>query len=604
MSIKYLRVRIFLIFAIVISFSMNKNVVNAKDAKIALSKNKISILVDQKYNLSLQGINNSPKGITWKSSNKNVVKIVKTKGNIVKIQALKQGRVKITATWKKKKYKCTVIVKKPYLSDTKIITSIGKPNELVMNVANITSSKVVSYSSLKNLKASKKVLYWAIQKKDDTSIKLENKNKVKIVCNKIGSTIVAVKYNGKILKCVIKTEEKKTSISEKYIPVLKGNSFELKINGLDSMDPVKWTIENPSVLRKDKEQGYLAKFTGVKTGLVRVVAKYGQKQYDFLVDVRARKNIPSYWEGEITKSINTFQKNAGSSNNMASFLFVTDPHWGTNAKNSPDIIADLYQRLNLPFIVMGGDIINNSYKTKQEGIDDIKNYYTLFSMPILSTTGNHDYNYYVNPSAKLSDIDLYPLMYEREEKYATVAWNGNCASKDDISKKVRYIFFNYYGEIYPSENILNWINEKVMELERDWTVVLISHGYYAPTLGTDPSIVKDCSKKLSQYFLELDEKAESDIAVWMTGHSHRDTHEYLKSGDNQILLTTTNCDSYQQGKDWGGRMMERYTDTEQCIELVQLDIEHKKLYLTRVGAGQGGLNDPAADPTGDRILPW
>ena len=49
--------------------------------------------------------------VKWKTDKKSVVSIAKKKGNIVTLKARKKGTAVVTATYKKKKYKCRITVR-------------------------------------------------------------------------------------------------------------------------------------------------------------------------------------------------------------------------------------------------------------------------------------------------------------------------------------------------------------------------------------------------------------------------------------------------------------------------------------------------------------
>jgi len=66
--------------------------------------------VGQTYKLKLKGVPGKAK-VKWKTSKKSVVSIAKKKGNTVTLKAKKKGTAVVTATYKKKKYRCKVTVK-------------------------------------------------------------------------------------------------------------------------------------------------------------------------------------------------------------------------------------------------------------------------------------------------------------------------------------------------------------------------------------------------------------------------------------------------------------------------------------------------------------
>lgn len=85
-----------LTFAFIISSSI--------EAKVRISKKRITLNVSEKHTLRLKG---AKSGVKWKSSNPKVAKVSK-KG---KVTAIHGGKATITAKTGKKKYKCVVSVK-------------------------------------------------------------------------------------------------------------------------------------------------------------------------------------------------------------------------------------------------------------------------------------------------------------------------------------------------------------------------------------------------------------------------------------------------------------------------------------------------------------
>lgn len=64
----------------------------------------------QTYKLKLKGVPSKAK-VKWKTSKKSVVSIAKKRGNTVALKAKKKGTAVVTATYKKKKYKCRITVR-------------------------------------------------------------------------------------------------------------------------------------------------------------------------------------------------------------------------------------------------------------------------------------------------------------------------------------------------------------------------------------------------------------------------------------------------------------------------------------------------------------
>ena len=78
--------------------------------KPKLAAKKKTMTIGQTYHLKLKGVSKKAK-VKWKTSKKSVVSITKKKGNTVTLKAKKKGTAVVTATYKKKKYKCRITVK-------------------------------------------------------------------------------------------------------------------------------------------------------------------------------------------------------------------------------------------------------------------------------------------------------------------------------------------------------------------------------------------------------------------------------------------------------------------------------------------------------------
>ena len=119
---------------------------------IKLSKSKLTMGLGDTYTLKLAGAKNP----VWKSSNGKIA-VVKN-GKVI---AKKTGKVTITATYKGKSYKCTVLVKSPKISSAKFSMTVGTKKQVrVLNTINrvvwFTSNKSVAVVDKKGLVAARK----------------------------------------------------------------------------------------------------------------------------------------------------------------------------------------------------------------------------------------------------------------------------------------------------------------------------------------------------------------------------------------------------------------------------------------------------------------
>lgn len=165
-------VAIFMAVIMILSF----NPVNAQAAtKMKINKTKTTIYVGDSTSLKVTGTN---KKIKWTSSNKKVATVT-AKG---KVTAKKVGKTVITAKVAGKKFKCTVVVKKPCLT----ASVKGNTYKIVLH-----GGKIKKYTSNKKI---------TIKKINDKTLKVTVKKKIGIVKIKVNTT------NGKSLTYKINTE--------------------------------------------------------------------------------------------------------------------------------------------------------------------------------------------------------------------------------------------------------------------------------------------------------------------------------------------------------------------------------------------------------------
>ena len=114
---------VIIIFALAIMLLLPGMTAEAKANPKLAAKTKV-MKTGQTYRLELKGVSRKAK-VKWKTDKKSVVSIAKKKGNIVTLKARKKGTAVVTATYKKKKYKCRITVreKKKQAADNPVLNS-------------------------------------------------------------------------------------------------------------------------------------------------------------------------------------------------------------------------------------------------------------------------------------------------------------------------------------------------------------------------------------------------------------------------------------------------------------------------------------------------
>lgn len=298
--------------------------------------------------------------------------------------------------------------------------------------------------------------------------------------------------------------------------------------------------------------------------------------------------IPDYWMPEIQdteKSIAYHRLNAKGK--LIEFSFITDVHWRSSARHSPVIMGRINSDMNIPFIIMGGDIINSHDATLEAWSATLQDFYKSWSGQMMFTTiGNHDTNGSSNEdkSTIASSTQMYNLITRNAD------WIGQVGDEtvsyiDNQAQKIRYIQFAYWLQKINS-SVLERVDAAINELPADWNVILVSHAMLSGALTGESLAISDRSDSIAQHFLELQQReGKANIICWLCGHTHRDSSMVYEDGDKSLLVINTGCDTLGQTSKWGGLEMKAGTATEHCWDYLQIDTGARLIYCTRVGAG-------------------
>ncbi len=133
--------------------TMSGFITNASAATIKLNKSKKTIYVGDTLKLKLKNAPSVAK-ITWKSSDESIA----TVNDSGKVTAVKKGKTTITATYKKKDYKCKVTVKKQKQSDSTGFSKAKQGDIITFG----------SYEQDNNLDNGKEPIEWIVLSNNDS----------------------------------------------------------------------------------------------------------------------------------------------------------------------------------------------------------------------------------------------------------------------------------------------------------------------------------------------------------------------------------------------------------------------------------------------------
>lgn len=153
---------------------------------------------------------------------------------------------------------------------------------------------------------------------------------------------------------------------------------------------------------------------------------------------------PDYYGTEVQNVINNVMEN---DKNMICFGMITDLHDNNVAVTSTllnqiEALRKLTDSLNIEFIILGGDLTDGAYKTKESCIQKftkLVNEFSKINTPILTLRGNHDDNSY--QGSKNKDI-----IVNKKEFYNTVVAPLSGGTNSEV--------YNYYYKDFGKYRII------------------------------------------------------------------------------------------------------------------------------------------------------
>lgn len=314
--------------------------------------------------------------------------------------------------------------------------------------------------------------------------------------------------------------------------------------------------------------------------------------------------LPSYWQEYLTAKMPAIQAERMAIGNHGDyFSFFTDYHTPWSAGYTAEILTFLKEKCHIHKHVFGGDMINVT--TNAEAKEQMQQFADEFaSLGLLAALGNHEVELYdtdINPT----ESEVYALLFKHLEERANVTLEPDLYYVyDNAPQKIRYIVLNTHNAAYrnfiaDSEQI-NWLYQKMIELDEGWHIVVVMHMYYGGvdretdvhSTSPDGALVRDMMDALnnrstysygSTYAFDFANAKATAIAL-LSGHTHRDHAETSATG---FPLIATNCDAVMGS----GQNLERSKGdpTEHAIDLFFIDTAARTIKAVRIGAGEDRL---------------
>lgn len=357
-------------------------------------------------------------------------------------------------------------------------------------------------------------------------------------------------------------------------------------------------------------------------------------------------NLPDYYADYMEERIADVNKLENEiSDKSDSFLFITDYHVKRNTENSLHMIKKIVLRTGITKLFFGGDayatVTATDGRTDEQAMAYARKFVPMVyssmqeSIPeFFSVFGNHEWNHLqanYNENLKngyeLNFSGAYNYCLKRHESHVSeMDENGNYYV-DNRAKKIRYFFLQEDGEARPSNATLNWLGNQLLSVPTGYYVFVIAHFAYIPgSLGeTEPSLNSYSGRMLylpklisdilqayntkGTFSMDFSFTANSVTRTYngswdyanapgnnvigiISGHIHHD--DVLEKSANNVLVIATTGDLHMNGSgenytfiDGEGETVEREEGTiyEQAFDAVHIDLENRKVHLTRFGAG-------------------
>lgn len=350
--------------------------------------------------------------------------------------------------------------------------------------------------------------------------------------------------------------------------------------------------------------------------------------------------LPDYWEEYLPakiEAINNLQMAGGK--DCFSFPHITDIHIRQNlGKYSGLLIYQLLKACYMRFVINNGDGVNRGSGGEadmDEDFETLEKMLCIIRAWLLQQAGNHDGSFGYKDYDGDGEKDYYAYNFTPEKRHALiyrkVGLVGDCHFDssgtgyyiDDVSNKVRYIMLNTHNNPYEEDEngfaVYNnmWkfkLQQSQFDLviealstvpSEEWCVVSGSHvklnynnlpnlalmaklfnayrtkttfsGSYAGEYGYDAvSVEVDFSSAKGQYIAHV------------SGHDHIDSITVYEG----ITIITSRCDGANEPSE-SGLTKTAGTVTEQSFDVFTVNRKEKRIYITKIGAGDNRYWDYA-----------
>ena len=319
-------------------------------------------------------------------------------------------------------------------------------------------------------------------------------------------------------------------------------------------------------------------------------------------------SMPSYYTSHMASKIDTI--NGLKSENTIQFAFITDYHFGTyqSSNNARCLLTEIVKNTPVNMVFNGGDTWtrgtgSSSYgqakKRLLNGVDA-----TTPNAPCnwFFAIGNHDTGLDYSTSGgttttygpEFTTPELQKIMGGNVTGYDMVfdpASNllAYWLDVDDFRFIVSNVGMGTVGSDEAHANVKLFFAEALASMGNR-TGIVVSHAYYSSSGGSNSQTAELAAMIVaynarSTYAVNTVGNVDfanctGEVAMWISGHTHKDLSETLSDGTPIICTTTANA-----GGELGGLDRTLGTVNENAFDIITVDTVNKTVNATRIGAG-------------------
>jgi lysophospholipase L1-like esterase len=302
----------------------------------------------------------------------------------------------------------------------------------------------------------------------------------------------------------------------------------------------------------------------------------------YILQQKAELEELSYWKTYLDEKINEINHLSQTYGDDADcFIYIADQHRPTGAGNEAEIINYIVDKTTIRNVIFGGDIVQGS----NDDVNILKDYIASFNenVNILPMRGNHEV------WGNLSESEFWDIGIKPLEGYASIS-DKLYFYYDNPVQKIRYIITDStYSSSDGSDNLtssdqIKWMQNKILELDQTWTVLVFHHGIWTASKTAEMTINND-GQLMIDSLESIYDQADCTIAGLYAAHCHRDHNQISEKG---LLLvgTTLDCCAYGQSSyDIYNPNRTKGTISEHAFDVVFFIPKESKIRTIRIGAG-------------------